>query len=307
MKKIHGSDNQRFELELNNGVKIPRVGLGTWLVQGQQCTDTVRIALKMGYTHIDTAIIYRNHSAIAPVLKEFKREDIFITSKLPPTMQGYDICIDAFNNSCKELGVDYIDCFLIHFPSKSKEKITSPKNAEFRKQSWLALEKLYKEKKARCIGVSNYTVEHLKELLTYCSVMPQMNQVELHPFYDQKDLLCFCEQHRICVASYSPLGCGKFLETRKEEDQSLLETFQEFETVLCELSLKYGKSNAQILLQWNIQLSPYIVVLPKSCSEQHLRENLSVGDFSLSAEEMERISSFGKIQVKFCWSPNGVL
>ena len=257
-----------FKITLNNGVKIPQLGLGVYQSPpGKITVHTAKYALELGYRHIDTAKIYGNEADIGIAVKEsgIDREEIFITTKLWNTDQGYDKALRAFENSLQRLGLSYVDLYLIHWPVQ--EKII---------ETWKAMIKILKDGKSRAIGVSNYSIDELKETIQVSDIIPAVNQVEFHPFLYQKDLLDFCKSNRIQVESYSPLTRGK-----KLNHQSLKA-----------LSNKYGKTTAQILIKWNLQHN--LVVIPKSIHEKRILENSQVFDFIIEEKDMETLDSLNE-------------
>ncbi|XP_065561733.1 9,11-endoperoxide prostaglandin H2 reductase-like isoform X2 [Artemia franciscana] len=271
--------------------------VGMYRVKGQECVSTViEAALEAGYRSIDTATGYRNEDLVAKSLSLFlprnglKREDIFITSKLAPKDQGQEKSVKAVYLSLQKLSTVYLDLYLIHWPGTQGLSPEDSRNLEFRRQSWKALEELYEEKKLRSIGVSNYTIKHLTEMLTYAKTMPHVLQVEYHPHYIQEDLRSFCKEHGIHLQAYSSLGttvCNSPLLS---------------DPVVLEISEKYNKTPAQILLKWAIQQE--IGVLPKSQNPDHIKENMML-DFIMEDKDMKSLSSLG-IRTKYAWDPSQV-
>lgn len=232
MKEISGT------LTLNNGVEMPQFGLGVYKVEkGLQIENTVKDAINIGYRLIDTAAFYENEEGVGKAIKEsgVPREELFITTKVWNTDQGYDQTLNAFDNSLKKMGLDYIDLYLIHWPVKEKYL-----------ETWRALEKLYKDGKARAIGVSNFQIHHLKDILKNSSEKPAVNQVELHPLLSQKELREFCSEYNIKVQAWSPIARGRVLE----------------DSDIKEIAERHNKSAAQIILRWHLQNG--IMVIPKS-------------------------------------------
>ena len=255
-------------------MKIPLIGLGTWNLRGKECTQAVKHALEIGYRHIDTAHVYENHDAIKQGIHGWKREDLFITSKIALEQIDFDQIehsIDAAcNRALKELGTEYIDLYLLHWPDHTK-----PLHKIFK-----AMERLVQKKKVLYVGVSNFTIHHLEDLLKEgCN--PSANQVEFHPYLYQKELLNFCEKHKTRLIAYRPLGKGKLLS----------------EALVNKIGEKHQKNAAQILLRWLIQKE--IPAIPKAGSEEHLRENLQVFDFTLSPPEMKQLDELNCNQ-RFC-------
>ncbi|NFS83897.1 aldo/keto reductase [Clostridium botulinum] len=247
---------------LSNNIKMPLLGFGTYKVNdGKEVINSVKEALKLGYRHNDTAAFYKNEEGVGIAIKEsgIKREDIFLVSKVWNTEQGYEKTLKSFENSIKNLQTDYLDLFLIHWPQ--------PLN----KETWKALEELYKEKKVRAIGVSNFTVNHLKDLINYAEIIPMVNQVEFHPKLVQKDLIKFCNDNNIQLEAWSPLMRGKIFEIE----------------VLKEIAEKYKKTVSQIVLRWDIQMG--VVTIPKSTTPFRIKENAEIFDFELTEEDMKKI------------------
>lgn len=252
---------------LSSGDEMPVVGLGTWQLNGENCFRIVSEALRLGYRHIDTALMYENHKEIGRAIAEsgIDREKIFVTSKFYRDL-SYDGVLEQLDQTLEELGLHYLDLFLIHWPNRSYPM----------KETFAALREAYESGKVRNIGVSNFTVRHLKEALEVTQVPIANNQVEFHPFLYQKELLDFCTENGIIVTAYSPLGRGDILDDR----------------VIGELAKKHEKNPAQIILKWLIEKG--IIVIPKSSSREHLRSNMEIFDFELEKEDMKRIDSLNK-------------
>jgi diketogulonate reductase-like aldo/keto reductase len=264
---------------LNNGVQMPGFGLGTYLSgSSHETQDIVLYALEIGYRHIDTARFYGNERDIGEAIRksDIPREDIFITTKLWNSDHGYNRALAAFEESLSDLGLDYVDLYLIHWPVQAH-----------RDESWRALEKLHAEGKCRAIGVSNYTIGHMEKLLAISSVMPAVNQSEFSPFLYQKDLLDFCRSNNIHFESYSPLTKGQRLD-----DPQLIGMAQ-----------KYSKSTAQILIRWTLQKG--VVVIPKSSRKDRVRENADVFDFDISQEDMDRLDAMNE-NLRVSWDPTTI-
>jgi diketogulonate reductase-like aldo/keto reductase len=251
-------------ITLNNGVKIPKIGFGTFKVEnGNDTINSVKKALEVGYRHIDTAAIYGNEEGVGIAIKEsgVPREEIFLVSKVWNSEQGYDTTIKAFEESLKRLQTDYLDMYLIHW--------AKPKNRE----TWKALETLYKEGKIKAIGVSNFEIHHLEDLLEVAEIIPVVNQVELHPQFSQEELREYCKKHNIAIEAWGPLMQGKIFEI----------------PLMKELSIKYNKSIAQIALRWHYQQD--IITIPKSIKPERIESNIDIFDFAISAEDMEKIKT----------------
>ena len=262
--------------ELNNGVKIPRLGLGVYQsAPGQTTKKAVEFALKIGYRHIDTARIYGNESDVGAAIREIglKREDIFVTTKLWNGDQGYENSLKACDESLKRLGLKYLDLYLIHWPVQN-----------LRAESWKALVRLLKEGKCRSIGVSNYTIHHLTELLESSSVVPAVNQVEFSPFLYQKQLLDYCQTKTIQVEAYSPLTQGDKLN----------------HPAIQHVAKSHIKTPAQIMIRWGLEHK--LVTIPKSIHEGRIRENAQVFDFHLTADDMRSLDSLDE-NFRNSWDP----
>ncbi len=260
--------NLKDTTTLNNGVKMPWMGLGVFKVtEGEEVIQSVKAAIKNGYISIDTAAIYGNEEGVGQAIKEsgVPREELFITTKLWNSEQGYESTLAAFETSMNKLGLDYLDLYLIHWPGKDKYK-----------ETWKAFEKLYKDGRVRAIGVSNFLVHHLEDLLSSAEIKPMVNQVEFHPHLTQKELLAFCKNEGIQLEAWSPLKQGQLLS----------------EPVLEDLAHKYNKSVAQVILRWDLQHG--VVTIPKSIKEHRIIENANIFDFELSAEDMDKIDGLNQ-------------
>ncbi|WP_088085594.1 aldo/keto reductase [Bacillus sp. OV166] len=260
--------NLKDTTTLSNGVKMPWVGLGVFKVtEGEEVIQSVKAAIQNGYISIDTAAIYGNEEGVGQAIKDsgVPREDLFITTKLWNSEQGYESTLKAFETSLTKLGLDYLDLYLIHWPGKDKYK-----------ETWKAFEKLYKEGRVRAIGVSNFQVHHLEDLISSAEIKPMVNQVEFHPHLTQKELLAFCKNEGIQLEAWSPLKQGKLLN----------------EPVLEDLAHKYNKSVAQVILRWDLQHG--VVTIPKSIKEHRIIENADIFDFELSTEDMDKIDGLNQ-------------
>ena len=264
-------------MKMNDGYKIPVVGLGTWKSEpGEATYKAVLDSINAGYRHIDTARAYDNEADVGRAVQDadINRKDLFITTKLWNRHQGYDEAIEACEKSLARLGCDYIDLYLIHWPLKDK-----------RNESWRALIELQKKGLCRSIGVSNFTIDNLKELEDKFEVIPAANQVEFHPYHYQKDLLEYCNSKNIIIEAYSPLVHAK----RMDEER------------LVAISEEIGKTPAQILIRWAMQRG--MVVLPKSVNENRIIENFTVFDFEISDSLMKRLDDLDERYVT-CWDPH---
>lgn len=264
---------------LNNGINMPIVGLGVWQTRdGKEVEQAVSTAISVGYRLIDTAAVYKNEAGVgrAVAASGIPREELFITTKLWNTDQGYDSVFRAFERSLQFLQMDYVDLYLIHWPFPGK-----------RMESWRALEKIAGSGQCRAIGVSNYTTEHLTELMDRSAVVPTVNQVEFHPFLYQKELLEFCQKHSIQLEAYSPLAHGEKLQDRR----------------IGVIAKKYDKTNAQIMLRWSLQHGT--VVIPKSTNQDRIKENIDLFNFVLSEEDMGILDGLDE-NFRTCWDPTGI-
>jgi diketogulonate reductase-like aldo/keto reductase len=253
---------------LHNGVKMPYFGLGVYLSKdGSEVINAVKWALQAGYRHIDTAAIYNNEEGVGEGIKQsgIPREDIFLVSKVWNTAQGYDSTVKAFEASLQKLNTDYLDLYLIHWPVKGRYNGT-----------WKALEELYRQKRIRAIGVSNFLQHHLEDLLTEATVVPMVNQMEFHPYLVQQDLLNYCRSKNIQYEAWSPLMQGKIFE---------MDVFKE-------MALKYKKTIAQIVLRWDLQKG--VVTIPKSSKKQRIIDNAAIFDFSISEKDMAVLDKLDK-------------
>lgn len=260
--------NLQDTVTLNNGVKMPGFGLGVYKMEdGQSVVQSVKAALKHGYRLIDTASYYQNEEGVGQAVKEsgVPREEIFVTSKVWNDQQGYENTLKAFDESLEKLGLEYLDLYLVHWPVTGKFKDT-----------YRALEKIYEDGKVRAIGVSNFQVHHLEDLLKDCKVKPVINQVEYHPHLIQEEVKSFCERENIQLEAWAPLKRGGVFE----------------EPIVQELSEKYRKTPAQIILRWDIQ--HHVVTIPKSVKEERIIENAHIFDFTLTKEEMNQIDSLNR-------------
>jgi methylglyoxal/glyoxal reductase len=252
-------------LPLLTGARIPQVGLGVWQSpRGEVTTGAVHEALRIGYRHVDTAAIYGNEADVGRGVRDggVPRGQVFVTTKLWNADQGYDAALRGFDASLARLGLEYVDLYLLHWPVAGK-----------RLDSWRALERLHQDGRARAIGVSNFLVPHLEELLAHAKVVPAVNQIELSPFLQRRDTVALCEKHRIVVEAYSPLTHGKRLG----------------DPTVVAVAAQAKRSPAQVLLRWGIQHG--FVVLPKSTRAERIAENGALFDFSLDAAAMAKLDA----------------
>ena len=266
---VKGECSMNF-VTLNNNLKMPQLGFGVWQVPDDQATEAVEIALKVGYTSIDTAMIYKNEKGVGRAIAESSvpREELFITTKVWNSDQGYEKTLRAFEESLDRLGLDYIDLYLIHWPTPNFDQYVD---------TYKALEKLYHDGRVKAIGVCNFEVEHLERILIECEVVPVLNQVECHPYLAQNELKEFCAKHNILVEAWSPLEQGG--EVLKDE-------------VIQKIAASHSKSPAQVVLRWHLQNNT--IVIPKSVTPSRIEENFNVFDFELSADEMNEINKLNR-------------
>lgn len=265
-------------VKLNNGVEMPRLGLGVYQSPpGKETQSAVQYALDCGYRHIDTARAYGNEGDVGEVVRGcgLPREQVFVTTKLWNADHGYDSTLRAFEASSKRLGLGYIDLYLIHWPVQG-----------LRMDSWRAMTRLLADGACKAIGVSNYAIRHLEEVLEGSDVVPAVNQVEFSPFLFQKDLLAFGREHGVVLEAYSPLTQGRKLD----------------HPVVVAIARKHGRTPAQILIRWGLQHD--IVIIPKSTNPVRIKENARVFDFDLDAEDMERLDALDE-GFRTCWDPSG--
>jgi methylglyoxal/glyoxal reductase len=249
---------------LANGVRMPWLGLGTWQTpDGTDVANSVKWAVGAGYRHIDTAAAYDNEKGVGKGIREcgIPRDQLFITTKLWNADHGYDSTLRAFEISSTKLGIEVIDLYLIHWPVKGKYK-----------ETWRAMEKLYKDKRVRAIGVSNFQVHHLEDVTSGCEIVPMVDQVEFHPLLTQKELRAFCGAHKILFTAWSPLMHGHMDSP-----------------VLAEIARRLGMSPAQVLIRWDLQHE--VVTIPKSTHQAWIVENAKVYDFSLTAADIAKLDA----------------
>lgn len=255
-------------IKLNNEVEMPAMGLGVFQVENDTTAEIVKNAIELGYRSIDTAAIYGNEAGVGEGIKlalastGLNREDLFITSKVWNAGLNYEETVSAYEESLEKLGLDYLDLYLIHWPGKNKFA-----------ESWSALEDLYIEGKIRAIGVCNFNISHLQDLMKNARVTPVINQVEFHPRLQQQSLRAFCKEHNIQLEAWAPLMQGGLLE----------------DPTIAKIAEKYGKSNSQVILRWDIQNG--VITIPKSVRKERMAQNADIFDFSLTVEEMQIINA----------------
>ncbi len=261
-------------MKLNNGVLMPNLGLGTFLMTDEEALEIIPKALEIGYRHIDTAQMYGNEEAIGKALKtvNLKREEYFITTKLQPKYLGYESALREINNSLDKLDLDYIDLILIHWPSQ---------DYQINSETWKAFEELYEAKKVRAIGVSNFNIHHMDALLKTAKIKPMVNQIEMHPGLQQETQAKYLKSHNIKMISYGPFMRGEVF----------VKEGRYFET-LNEIAKKYQKTVAQIIIAWGLQRN--IFMIPKTKTADRLQENFEAQFIKLTEEEMESIKALNR-------------
>jgi 2,5-diketo-D-gluconate reductase A len=256
-------------VRLNNGVQIPQLGFGVFQVEPADTAEAVRQALEVGYRHIDTAEMYGNEREVGQAVREsgVPREEVFVTSKLNNNRHEHDVALQAFDESLAALGFDYLDLFLIHWPL--------PKVGDFA-ETWRALEEIYASGRAKAIGVSNFQPHHLRRLLDQTTIVPAVNQIEVHPYLAQDVARAFDAEHEIATEAWSPLAQGKVLDDR----------------VITRIAGRLDRTPAQVVLRWHIQRGD--IVFPKSVTPARIAENFAVFDFALDEEDMADIAGLNR-------------
>jgi diketogulonate reductase-like aldo/keto reductase len=265
-------------LPLATGAQIPQIGLGVWQSpRGAPTRDAVTAALELGYRHVDTARIYQNEADVGAAVNAgpVPRADVFVTTKLWNDDQGYDSALRALDASLGRLGLDYVDLYLIHWPVAGK-----------RRESWRALEKAFADGKAKAIGVSNYLVPHLREVLDHAKVKPHVNQIELTPYLQRRETRALCAEHGIVVEAYSPLTRGQRLD----------------DPVIGAIAKAVKLTPAQVILRWGIQHGH--VILPKSVTRSRIAENAALFDFTLDAAQLAKLDALDE-GLATGWDPDG--
>jgi len=255
-------------ITLNDSHTIPQLGFGVFKVDPDETTRIVRDALEVGYRHLDTAAVYGNETGVGTAIAEsgVARDDLFVTTKLWNDRQGTESAFAAFEESLEKLGLDYVDMYLIHWPSPANDRFV---------ESWKALEKIQESGRARSIGVSNFLVPHLERLLGETGIVPAVNQIELHPAHQQPEVTAFAREHGIHIEAWGPLGQGKY---------PLFD-----EQVIAEAAEEHGKSPAQVVIRWHLQTGN--ILFPKSNRRERMIDNFDVFDFELSSTEVVMISA----------------
>lgn len=269
--------NQKYT-NLNDGLKIPTVGFGTWKVSDAEAPAVVEAALAAGYRSIDTAAIYANEAGVGTAIKNssLDRSEIFLTTKVWNSEQGYDSTLRAMESSLKKLKTDYVDLYLIHWPMPAQDKYVS---------TWKALNRLRTEGIARSIGVCNFNIDHLERLIGETGVIPVLNQIELHPYFQQKELRDFHVKHNIATEAWSPLARGKLFENK----------------IIVDLAKKHNKTPSQIVLRWHFENG--IIAIPKSGQTKRILENIDIFDFNLEASDLALISTIDDVNGRTSFDP----
>lgn len=265
--------------ELSNGLKIPKVGLGTWLIDNDKVEEVVECALEAGYRHIDTAQAYGNEEGVGKAIRKsnIARQDLFITSKIAAEAKTYQEAYDSINETLNKMGLDYLDLMIIHSPQPWQEFRDDNRYFKENKEVWKALETAYQEGKVKAIGVSNFLKDDLENILNSCQIKPMVNQILTHISNTKTELIKFCKENDILVEAYSPIAHGAFLKNEN----------------IIAMANKYNVSVARLCIRYIIQLG--LVALPKASSKEHLIDNLKV-DFEISEEDMEVLKAIKTIE-----------
>jgi 2,5-diketo-D-gluconate reductase A len=269
--------NQKYT-NLNDGLKIPTVGFGTWKIPDTEAPAVVEEALAAGYRSIDTAAIYANETGIGAAIKnsDLDRSEIFLTTKVWNSEQGYDSTLRAMDTSLRKLKTDYVDLYLIHWPMPAQDKYVA---------TWKALNRLRTEGIARSIGVCNFNINHLERLIGETGAVPVLNQIELHPCFQQKELRDFHAKHNIATEAWSPLARGKLFE----------------EKIIVDLAKKHNKTPSQIILRWHFENG--IIAIPKSSHTKRILENIDIFDFNLETSDLALISTIDDVNGRTSFDP----
>jgi 2,5-diketo-D-gluconate reductase A len=256
-------------ITLNNGVSIPQLGFGVFLIEPDETKDATLAALEVGYRHIDTAEMYGNEAQVGEAVRAsgIDRDDIFVTSKLNNSFHAYDDALNAFDQTLKDLAFDYVDLFLVHWPL--------PGVGDF-VETWKAMEEIYRSGRCRAIGVSNFQKHHLQRLFDETEIVPAVNQIEVHPYLVQDELRAFGAEHGIPTEAWSPLGRGAVLE----------------EPTLVDIAKRHDRTPAQVTLRWALQRGD--IVFPKSVNRHRMEENFDLFGFELGQDEIDRISALNR-------------
>ena len=265
--------------ELSNGLKIPKVGLGTWLIDNDKVEEVVECALEVGYRHIDTAQAYGNEEGVGKAIRKsnIARQDLFITSKIAAEAKTYQEAYDSINETLNKMGLDYLDLMIIHSPQPWQEFRDDNRYFKENKEVWKALETAYQEGKVKAIGVSNFLKDDLENILNSCQIKPMVNQILTHISNTKTELIKFCKENDILVEAYSPIAHGTILKNEN----------------IIAMANKYNVSVARLCIRYIIQLG--LAALPKASSKEHLIDNLKI-DFEISKEDMEALKSIKTIE-----------
>lgn len=266
-------------VKLNDGTSIPQLGFGVWKVENDEAVAAVSEALKIGYRHIDTAAIYGNEEGVGEAIRNsgIPREEIYLTTKLWNADQGYESTLKAFDESVKRLGVDYVDLYLIHWPVPSRDLFMD---------TWRAFGELQAEGRIKSVGLSNFRTSDLERIFKESSLRPVVNQIELHPRFQQDELRLFHSKHNIATEAWSPLGQGTILDNE----------------VLQSIAKSHGKSVAQVILRWHIETGN--IVIPKSVTPSRMKENFEIFDFKLNGTDHDEITKLDRAAGRIGRDPN---
>jgi 2,5-diketo-D-gluconate reductase A len=254
---------------LNNGVEIPQLGFGTYQIPPRDTREVTLAALEAGYRHIDTAEAYRNEKGVGQAVREsgIDRAEIFVTSKLTGSAHAHDEALRAFDTTMEDLGLDYLDLFLIHWPL--------PTDGDF-VETWSAMEEMYRSGRVKAIGVSNFEQDHVRRLMGANATVPAVNQIEVHPYRAQDPMRAFDAEHGIATEAYSPIAQGAVLN----------------DPVITRIAARVGRSTAQVTLRWHLQRGD--IVIPKSVTPERIKENLNLFDFELTEDDMAAVTALSR-------------